>query len=409
MPAALLERYFIQWLRRQKHVKITGIEIIPLTMFFKGIIKESFGTVGLREDDVVIRLHTDEAITGLGEGPTLGPFYSGESQETVMGIIAHHLFPKVLEGKDPFDIDSIHYQMEKVVYRNTVAKAAIDFALHDIMGKALNVPLYKLIGGKFTEEIPLRGSVGIDMPEKMAANAKRITDAGFKAIKMKVGLEPLIDVDRVKAIRAAVPPNTVIDIDVNGAYAPKDAIWVLQKVSDCFPLLVEQPVRRDDLEALALVRRSVNVPIGACESAHTLAEMSRIIQNRAADFFNLKIDRSGGIYPGKHAVKMIEAAGLFVVPSEQLGFGIEVAAQAHFGVSTQGLKWPGGYAAGLIGMAGKLDTVGFDGDIVDKTPIVKDGKLHVPDGVGLGVELAEEKWRRYLTPGKEVIKLGRTS
>ena len=390
-------------------MKITGIELIPLTMFFKGIIKESFGTVGLREDDVVIKLHTDEGITGLGEGATLGPFYSGESQETVMGIIAHHLFPKVLEGKDPFDIDSIHHQMEKMVYRNTVAKAAIDFAIHDIMGKTLNVPLYKLIGGKFTDEIPLRGSVGIDMPEKMAANAKRITDAGFKAIKMKVGLEPIIDVDRVKAIRAAVPPDTVIDVDVNGAYAPKDAIWVLQRVSDCFPLLVEQPVRRDDLEGLALVRRSVNVPIGACESALTLAEVSRVIQNRAADFFNFKIDRSGGIYPGKHAVKMIEAAGLFVVPSEQLGFGIEVAAQAHFGVSTQGLRWPGGYAAGLIGMAGKLDTIDFDGDIVDKTPIVKNGKLRVPDGVGLGVELVEEKWRRYLTPGKEVIKLGRTS
>jgi L-alanine-DL-glutamate epimerase-like enolase superfamily enzyme len=106
---------------------------------------------------------------------------------------------------------------------------------------------------------------------------------------------------------------------------------------------------------------------------------------------------------------MIEAAGLFVVASEQLGFGIEVAGQAHFGVSTQGMKWPGGYAAGLIGMAGKLDTVGFEGDIVDKTPLVKDGKLRVPEGPGLGVELVEEKWKRYLTAGKEVIALGRVS
>jgi L-alanine-DL-glutamate epimerase-like enolase superfamily enzyme len=390
-------------------MKITGIEIIPLTMYFKSVIKESFGTVGKREDDVIVRLYTDEGITGLGEGSTLGPFYCGESQETVMGIIAHHLFPKVLEGKDPFNVDSIHYQMEKVVYRNTVAKAAIDFALHDIMGKALNVPLYKLIGGKFTDEIPLRGSVGMDTPENMAANAKRIIDAGFKAIKMKVGLEPIVDVDRVKAIRAAIGRDAVIDIDVNGAYAPKDAIWVLQAVSDCVPILVEQPVRRDDLEGLALVRRSVNLPIGACESALTLAEVSRVIQMGAADFFNFKIDRSGGIFPGKYAVKMIEAAGLFVVASEQLGFGVEVAAQAHFGVSTQGLAWPGGYAAGLIGMAGKLDTIDFDGDIVDKTPLVKDGKLRVPEGVGLGVELVEEKWRRYLTPGKEIIKLGRTA
>ncbi|HVN24781.1 MAG TPA: mandelate racemase/muconate lactonizing enzyme family protein [Syntrophorhabdales bacterium] len=390
-------------------MKITGVELIPLTMYFKSVIEESFGTVGKREDDVVVRIHTDEGITGLGEGPTLGPFYSGESQETVMGIIAHHLFPKVLEGKDPFDIDPIHFQMEKVVYRNTVAKAAIDWALHDIMGKALNVPLYKLLGGKFTDEIPLRGSVGIDTPQKMAENAKRITDEGFKAIKMKVGLEPIMDVDRVKAIRAVVPADIIINIDVNGAYAPKDAIWMLQHVSEYVPITVEQPVRRDDLEGLALVKKCVNVPIGACESALTLPEVSRVIQQGAADFFNFKIDRSGGFYPGKIAVKMIEAAGLFVIASEQLGFGIEVAGQAHFGVSTQGMKWPGGYAAGLIGMAGKLDTVGFEGDIVDKTPVVKNGKLRVPEGPGLGVQLVEEKWRRYLTPGKEIIKLGRIS
>ena len=390
-------------------MKITGIELIPLTMYFKSVIEESFGTVGKREDDVVVRIHTDEGITGLGEGPTLGPFYSGESQETVMGIIAHHLFPKVLEGKDPFDIDPIHFQMEKVVYRNTVAKAAIDWALHDIMGKALNVPLYKLLGGKFTDEIPLRGSVGIDTPQKMAENAKRITDEGFKAIKMKVGLEPIMDVDRVKAIRAVVPADIIINIDVNGAYAPKDAIWMLQHVSEYVPITVEQPVRRDDLEGLTLVKKCVNVPIGACESALTLPEVSRVIQQGAADFFNFKIDRSGGFYPGKIAVKMIEAAGLFVIASEQLGFGIEVAGQAHFGVSTQGMKWPGGYAAGLIGMAGKLDTVGFEGDIVDKTPVVKNGKLRVPEGPGLGVQLVEEKWRRYLTPGKEIIKLGRIS
>jgi len=390
-------------------MKITGVELIPLTMYFKSVIEESFGTVGKREDDVVVRIHTDEGITGLGEGPTLGPFYSGESQETVMGIIAHHLFPKVLEGKDPFDIDPIHFQMEKVVYRNTVAKAAIDWALHDIMGKALNVPLYKLLGGKFTDEIPLRGSVGIDTPQKMAENAKRITDEGFKAIKMKVGLEPIMDVDRVKAIRAVVPADIIINIDVNGAYAPKDAIWMLQHVSEYVPITVEQPVRRDDLEGLTLVKKCVNVPIGACESALTLPEVSRVIQQGAADFFNFKIDRSGGFYPGKIAVKMIEAAGLFVIASEQLGFGIEVAGQAHFGVSTQGMKWPGGYAAGLIGMAGKLDTVGFEGDIVDKTPVVKNGKLRVPEGPGLGVQLVEEKWRRYLTPGKEIIKLGRIS
>lgn len=391
-------------------MKITGLEMIPLTMAFKGTIKESFGTVGLREDNVVIKLHTDEGITGLGEGCTLGPFYCGESQETVMGIIGHHLYPKVLEGKDPFNIDPIHYEMDKVVYANTVAKAAVDFALYDIMGKALNVPVYNLLGGKFADEIPLRGSVGIDKPEKMAALAKRIIiDEGLGGIKMKVGLNPPEDIERVKAIRAAIGPDAVIDIDVNGAYAPKEAIYVLRRVSDCAPITVEQPVGRDNLTGMALVKRSVDLPIGACESALTHAQIMRVIQMEAADFFNYKTSRSGGLFPAKQAVRMIEAAGLFVIASEQLGFGIEVTANAHFAVSTPSLKWPEGHAAGLMGLAGKFDTIDFDGDIVDNSPLVKNGKLQAPKGPGLGVNLVEDKWRRYLTPGKEIVKLGKTA
>lgn len=226
---------------------------------------------------------------------------------------------------------------------------------------------------------------------------------------MKVGLNPPEDIERVKAIRQAIGPSAVIDIDVNGAYAPKDAIYVLRRVSDCAPILVEQPVQRDDLKGMALVKRSVDLPIGACESALTLAQVMRVIQMDAADFFNYKTSRSGGLFPAKQAVRMIEAAGLFVIASEQLGFGVEVAANAHFAVSTPTLKWPEGLAAGLMGIAGKFDTVDFDGDIVDKTPLVKNGRLHAPGGPGLGVNLVEEKWRRYLTPGKEIIKLGRIS
>ena len=129
----------------------------------------------------------------------------------------------------------------------------------------------------------------------------------------------------------------------------------------------------------------------------------------AADFFNYKTSRSGGLFPAKQAVGMIEAAGLFVIASEQLGFGIEVVANAHFGISTSTLKRPEGHAAGLMGIAGKFDTVGFTGDIVDNSPLVQNGHLKAPEGPGLGVNLVEEKWRRYLTPGKEIIKLGRLS
>lgn len=388
-------------------MKIAGIEIFPLTMRFQTVIEESFGTVGKREDDVVIRVYTDEGISGLGEGSTLGPFYSGESQGTVIDIIANYLFPKVLEGENPFNVDLIHSKMDKVVYGNTVAKAAVDFALHDIIAKSLGIPVYQLIGGCSMNKIPLRFAVGIDKPDKMAEYASEAIKAGFSGIKMKVGLNPVEDVKRVEAIRKAIGPDLVIDVDVNGGYSPKEAIETLNKMAEYAPLLIEQPVRRDDLEGMALVRQQVKVPIGACESALTLPQIIRVIKLEAADFFNYKIDRSGGFFRGKQAVHMIEAAGLFAVGSEQLGFGIEVAAQAHFAASTSILKFPAGFGAGLLKIAGGFDTKGFDGDIVFNSPKIENGFLEVPTGVGLGVELNEEAVTRYLTPGESMKLVGK--
>lgn len=389
-------------------MKIIGVDIFPLTMSFgTDAIEESFGTVGKREDDVIIKLYTDEGITGLGEGNTLGPFYSGESQGTVTDIIANHLFPKVLEGEDPFNIDNIHFKMDRVVYGNSVAKSAVDFALHDIMGKFLNIPVYKLLGGCFAKKVPMRWSVGIDSPDKIAALAKKGIDAGFRGIKMKVGLNISDDIEMVSAIREAIGPDLIIDIDVNGAYTPKEAISTLRKMEKFAPILIEQPVMRDDLDGMALVRKNVNVPIASCESALTLTQIMRVIKMEAADFFNFKIDRSGGFFRGKQAVHMIDAAGLFAVGSEQLGFGIEVAAQAHFAVSTSILKTPGGYGMGLLKMAKQLDTVNWDGDIVYNTPRIQNGCLEVPEGPGLGVELNEEALGKYITPGKKPILVGK--
>ena len=391
-------------------MKIVGLELIPLTMIFKANIKESFGTVGKREDNLIIKIYTDEGIYGLGEACTLGPFYCGESQETVMGIIQHHLYPKVLEGADPFDVEMIHVKMDKFVYANTVAKAGVDYALHDIIGKKLGVPLYKLLGASkpYFDKIPTRASVGIDDPKAMAEKAAMLHEMGFGGIKMKVGLEPIKDIERVRAIRDAIGPDMLIDIDVNGAYRAKEAVYMLRRVQDCGNIIVEQPVGRDDYEGMKYVRERVDIPIGACEAALSQQQIMRLIRMDACDFFNFKPTRSGGIFPAKQVMHMAEAAGKFIVLSEQLGSSVELSAVGHLAFSTPTIMIPGGYAAGVMGMAGKFTTEGSDADIVDNPMQVKDGCLLPPtDNPGLGVDLVEEKWRRYLTEGKEIVRLGK--
>jgi len=388
-------------------MKIIGMEIFPLTVSYE-VIEESFGAIGKKEDDVVIKVYTDEGVTGLGEGSTLGPFYSGESQGTVIDILANYLFPKVLEGEDPFNLDEIHWKMDKTVYANTVAKSAVDFSLHDIIGKSLAVPLYKLLGGSSSKKVPVRWTIGIDTPQHMAEQARQSAHAGYHGVKMKVGLNPREDIERVAAVRDALGPGEVIDVDVNGAYLPKEAIHTLQRWEEFAPVIVEQPVKRDDLEGMAFVRRNVSVAIGACESALSMSQIQRIIKMEAADFFNYKIDRSGGLFKGKKTVYMIDAAGLFTVPSEQLCFGIGVAAQAHFAVSTSSIwKTPLGVGAGILRVAKKNTTRDMKGDIVFNTPLIENGYLHVPEGAGLGVELNEDNVRRYLSPGKSPILIGK--
>lgn len=391
-------------------MKIVGVEIFPLTFEWKRIVRESFGTVGKREDNAIIRIHTDEGITGLGEALTLGPYYSMESQGTVISLLTEYIIPKILLGADPFNVDMIHNQMDEMVSEHSITKSAVDFALYDIQAKALKVPLYKILGGAYTDRIALRWAIGFGPTKQMVEESLTGINAGYKALKIKAGQNPRTDVESVKAIREAVGPEIAFTVDMNQAYDPKVAIQVIRKMEESNIQIVEQPVHRRDLYGMNLVRRSVETPIGACESAISIHDFIQVVKSEAADFLNFKIARSGGFYRGKAIVQIASAAGMFVVGSTQLGSGIELAADAHFAVSTMQVG-PApyhchGYGTGLLKMFDTTDSRGIARDIVRGTPKIENGYLHVPQAPGLGVELDEEIARSHLTPGKNVMRIG---
>ena len=151
-------------------MKIVGIEVTPITLEWRKVVLESFGPVGKREDDVIVEILTDDGIFGLGEAMTLGPFYSKESQGTVIAVLTEHIAPKVLLGEDPFNIDLIYHKMNKSVSEHSIAKTAVDTALHDIVAKALNIPVYKLIGGSYTDKIALHWALGMGTTDEMVAS-----------------------------------------------------------------------------------------------------------------------------------------------------------------------------------------------------------------------------------------------
>jgi L-alanine-DL-glutamate epimerase-like enolase superfamily enzyme len=391
-------------------MKIIGVEIFPLTFEWKRIVQESFGPVGKREDNAIIRIHTDEGISGLGEALTLGPYYSLESQGISISLLTEYIIPKILLGADPFNIDLIHHQMDQMISEHSITKASVDFALYDIQAKALKVPLYKILGGAYTDRIALRWAIGFGPTKQMVEECMTGTQAGYKALKIKIGQDPRKDVEAVKAIRDAVGPDIALTVDMNQAYDPKVAIQVIRKMEESSIQIVEQPVHRRDLYGMNMVRRNVQVPIGACESAISMHDFIQVVKSEAADFLNFKIARSGGFYRGKAIVQVAAAAGMFVVGSTQLGSGIELAANAHFATATIQVGPPpyhcSGYGTGLLKLFDATDSKGITGDIVHGTPKVENGFVYVPQVPGLGVDLDDDIALTHLTPGKKVLAVG---
>jgi len=397
-------------------MKIIGIEMFPINIAFKRKVKTAFrGTgrdEGVSEENVVLRIYTDEGITGLGEAGTWGVYYCGESQETVMDVIGYYLFPQVLEGENPFNIDLIHSKMDAAVLNNTVAKSAIDFALYDIMGKSLNVPVYQLIGGCHAEKFPvLAAVVGIDKPETMAKVAKdSLKNLGSepRLFKIKLGLEYLKDVKRVEAIREAVGADHSLLLDCNGSLDVKQAIYFGQQVARFSPVFLEQPVDYDDLEGLAEVKRNVPIPVGACECALKIEDMMRVIRMDAADFFNFKIDRLGGIYKGKQAAGMIKAAGKWILQSGQVSIGIAAVARSHFSAATYHMFPCTSGVSGVFSIypASEREYIEVENVLIGG-PKVEKGYASVPPGPGLGVELNEKALQRFIPSGRSPRFIGR--
>jgi L-alanine-DL-glutamate epimerase-like enolase superfamily enzyme len=398
-------------------MKIIGIEMYPVSISFKRRLNAAFRGVsvveGDREDNVVIKIYTDKGIVGLGEAGTWGIYYCGESQETDIAVIANHLFPKVLEGENPFNIDLIHKKMDIAVIGNTVAKSGIDFALYDIMGKSLNVPVHQLLGGCHTDKFfPAAAVLGTDDADIVAEQAREsVKGLGPepRLLKIKVGLDYLNDIKRIEAIRKAVGPKHYFLLDCNGSLKVKQAIYFGQHVAEFSPVFLEQPVDYDDLEGLTEVKRNVPIPVGACECALTIQDMMRVIRMDAADFFNFKIDRLGGFYKGKHAEAMIHAAGKWVLLSGQVSIGIAATARNHFAASTCTIFYPcSSGISGVFTLYPAFEPEYVDvGKVVTGGPKVEKGIAGIPPGPGLGIALDEEVLKRYIPPDKSPILVGR--
>jgi L-alanine-DL-glutamate epimerase-like enolase superfamily enzyme len=294
-----------------------------------------------------------------GYGEAAPASYYGESQETVLACVA--LFAGNL-GDDPFQIEEIHRNLDKVIRLHPSAKAAVDMALYDILGKQLGVPLYKLLGLN-PERTPYTSfTIGLDSPAQMAKKALLAKD--YPILKIKVGTRH--DLEIIKAIREV--SNATIRVDANAGWTPKEAIKMIHALVPYNIEFVEQPVPAHDLAGLKLVRENVPLPIIADESCVTLEDIPRVAD--CVDGINIKLMKCHGLSPALKMIATARAHNLRVMLGCMIESSLAITAAAH--------------------LTPLVDYADLDGNLlIDDDPYegvrVENGKLVLPDRPGLGV------------------------
>ena len=284
--------------------------------------------------NVLVWTHTDEGVVGIGEASFVpGGGVSEETPEGTKPMIDRYLGPELI-GEDPFDIERIHQKMDAAVPRNLVAKSGIDLALWDLMGKALDQPACKLLGGVIDPKILCTYTLSIDTPEQMAEQALVRKRQGYKTLVVKIGRTPQFDLERLRLVREAVGAGVNLSLDANEAYWPDQAIRIIRQMEKYNPEFVEEPVKRWDLDGMAKVAQAVDTPISSDESNTSMDTVMKIIQKRAADIINIKVSKNGGLYRSKKLAALAEAAGIPCIVGGANTYEVGRQACRHFAVST---------------------------------------------------------------------------
>lgn len=333
---------------------------------------------------VLVRVETDEGITGWGEAQADIGFF-GETVEQVGTAISDYMGPQLI-GKDPLDRDHL---LSIIDYRgNGCAKSGICMALHDLAGKAMGAPVSVLLGGRRRERVPVAIEVAGGPPDAMARACFELSARGVRVFKPKVGGRPDADADRLIAIREAVGPDISLRADANQGFSPKEAIQFcrLCERRNVNLELLEQPVAAHDLPGMAFVRRAVDTPIVADESCFTPQDALSIIRQEAADVLNIKLGKAGGFLGASKITNLAEAAGLKCVFGTAFGLGLEVAAKAHLFAALEAVS----DAVEFTELTMHANLLAPPWDTRLALPL-EDGCLPVPQGPGLGVEIVEEQ------------------
>ncbi|WP_306056182.1 dipeptide epimerase [Natronococcus wangiae] len=270
---------------------------------------------------VFVTIEDAEGAVGVGgAGPSA---HYGETPETVAAVLPD-LLAVVEEVGDPFQLERIERRMRETVRRNPAARCAVSIAVHDLVAKRLDEPLYRYWGLDPAETIETSYTIGLDDVETMREKTETALERGYGTLKVKLGTDR--DVEIVRTIRS-VAPDVRLFVDANEAWTPREAVEKIDRLAEFDLEFVEQPVSAEDPEGLRFVYERSPLPIAADESCITLEDIPRIADR--CDIANLKLMKCGGLREAKRMIHAARAHGLEVMCGCMNESNASIAAACH--------------------------------------------------------------------------------
>jgi L-alanine-DL-glutamate epimerase-like enolase superfamily enzyme len=354
-------------------MKITAIELGMLRVPLKTPFKTALRTVA-QVEDLVVLVHTDTGHVGHGEAAATAVI-TGDTHGSMIEAIRNIIAPRLI-GQDIADLNRVTQSIQGALERNYSAKAAVEIAVYDLFGQLYGAPLYKMLGGGdpvITTDI----TISVDYIDKMVADSLDAVARGFESLKIKVGKDIGVDIERVKAIYAAVEGRALLRLDANQGWTAKQAVFAMHALEDAGVRLelLEQPVKAHDIAGLKYVTERVHTPVMADESVFGPVEVIDLITRRAADIINIKLMKTGGI---SNAIRIADIAGLYGVECMigcMIETSISVAAAVHVAVAKSSV----------------ITKVDLDGpslcafNPVEGGVVFNESEISIGDGPGLGI------------------------
>ena len=364
-------------------MKIIELKTTKLAIENKNIYQYSLGALK-GTNTILVEINTDEGISGVGE-------VTGGINVDALDVFLKSSEP-LLIGESPFDIERFldrfyrHQKLTRLLPFANNLSCGIEMALWDIVGKACNKPVHKLLGGKFHKSIDFFGFVQGREPEAMADHANELFDEGFRVIYYKIGYSEREDIEITKTLRIRLGDQALLRPDANELYSEGEAKSLLTKIADYNIDWIEQPLGVYNVNGMALLRKIIPMRLAIDQGTNTLEEINRAINVQAADVYVVGFHETGGILGLKKAAAMLQAANL---PLNRHGILGET------GVSTLAALQVLATIPNITDGNQVMHNLLTEDIIVDGILTFNEGKIIVPEKPGLGIELDADRVEKF--------------